>query len=294
MDKQAIETRHFELGSGNGRLGGRYARTPEGISRPVIIAIHGGTYTSAYFDVPGYSLMERAKERGFDIIAVDRPGYGISPPLEDAPDLIRKNAEHLDRVVPSLLDHIGRRDAPVFLIGHSIGGAIVIETASLQPQWNLVGLAVSGVGLKTPPEDAENYARLPVQYFVELPAPMKDAVMFGPAGTYPAGMPQASHVANTTVPRSELTDITGGWQDRLKAMARLVKVPVHYRQGGHEKLWLVDRAMVEGFGKLFTSAGLVDCRLLENAGHCIDFHNDGPGLQTQQLDFAEKLHMART
>lgn len=291
MVDQATATQPFEVGSQETRLGGRYARARDGRSRPVIVAIHGGTYTSAYFDLPGYSLMDRATRRGFDIIAVDRPGYGISTPLDDAPDLIRKNAEHLNRLVPALLDHLDRADAPVFLIGHSIGGAVVIEMASQQPEWKLVGLSVSGVGLKTPPEDAQNYANLPMQYFVELPTPMKDVVMFGPSGTYPKDMPQASHAANATVPRSELTDITGGWQDRLHEIAPKVTVPVHYRQGGHEKLWLVSPEMVHGFAELFVAAGEVDGQLMENAGHCIDFHNDGPDFQSQQLDFAERLRV---
>lgn len=241
-------TQQFVIDSDGSKLGGRHARADAGGSRPVIVAVHGGT---------------------------------------------RKNAEYLNRLVPQLLGHTGRPDAPVFLIGHSIGAAIVIEMASLQPHWKLTGLAVSGVGLKTPPDDAKNYAMLPQHYFVELPTPMKDAVMFGPEGTYPKDMPQASHVANTTVPRSELMDITGGWQERLKSLAPRVKVPVHYRQGGHEKLWLISQEMVDGFGALFVSAGLVDCQLMKNAGHCIDFHNDGPAFQTQQLDFAEKVHAMR-
>lgn len=27
---------------------------------PLVVAIHGGGYSSAYFDVPGYSLLDRA------------------------------------------------------------------------------------------------------------------------------------------------------------------------------------------------------------------------------------------
>ena len=55
------------------RIDRQYTPLP---NAPLIVAIHGGTYTSAYFDVPGYSLLDRADASGVPIIAPDRPGYG--------------------------------------------------------------------------------------------------------------------------------------------------------------------------------------------------------------------------
>jgi len=37
---------------------------------PLIIAVHGGTYTSDYFDIPGYSLLDRAAGLGIPIVAI--------------------------------------------------------------------------------------------------------------------------------------------------------------------------------------------------------------------------------
>ena len=31
---------------------------------PLVIALHGGTYTSEYFDIPGYSLLDRGEAAG--------------------------------------------------------------------------------------------------------------------------------------------------------------------------------------------------------------------------------------
>jgi pimeloyl-ACP methyl ester carboxylesterase len=45
---------------------------------PLVVAIHGGGFTSAYFDVPGYSLLKRAALLGIPAVAVDRPGYAAS------------------------------------------------------------------------------------------------------------------------------------------------------------------------------------------------------------------------
>jgi hypothetical protein len=59
---------------------------------PLVIAIHGGTYTSAYFDVPGYSLLDRAPASGIPAIAIDRPGYGSRTALPPAEATVLNNA----------------------------------------------------------------------------------------------------------------------------------------------------------------------------------------------------------
>lgn len=265
---------------------GRVAWAPAGSPvQPVILALHGGTYTSVYFDVPGHSLMDRAVASGFDIVAVDRPGYGGTTALPDAPDLIARNSQALNAALPRLMVALGLGGRPVFVIGHSIGGAIALTLVAEASGWTPIGVAVSGVGARTPPESAESYAQLPSIYFVELPTPMKDQVMFGPPGTYPAEMPAASHIANTHVPRNELLDITGDYQERQAEIASRIRVPVHYRQGEHEKLWINGPKIIAAYGSLFVNSPKVDCAMVADAGHCIDFHHAGPAFQRSQLDF---------
>ena len=50
---------------------------------PLVIAIHGGTYTSRYFEVAGHSLLDRAGRNGIRAIAIDRYGYGGTPFIDD-------------------------------------------------------------------------------------------------------------------------------------------------------------------------------------------------------------------
>ena len=77
----------------------------------------------------------------------------------------------------------------IVLIGHSIGGAIATAIAARQPKWPLVGIAISGVGLTSPPEAGAAWASLPDLPMLDLPTEIKDTVMFGPPWTFEAGVP---------------------------------------------------------------------------------------------------------
>lgn len=259
---------------------------PVGPDRPLIIALHGGTYTSTYFDVPGYSLLDHAEQLGVPVLAIDRPGYCGSTPVGAGESIILDNAEVLDHLVAELWTGYGAGTAGVVLIGHSIGGATVSALAARRPSWPLLGIAISGCLLEVPAESRAAWEALPDVPVIELPSDMKDFVMFGPEGTYRDGMPGASHVADSPVPKAELLDITGSWIGRLRSVLAQIEVPVHARQGEFDHLWITDAEQVAQFAKVFTAAPSVDARLVPSAGHCIDFHRQGTAFQLEQLAFA--------
>ena len=100
--------REFQLSIDGTTCSGRLAQ-PEGAGRrrpPIVVAIHGGTYYSRYFDVPNYSLLEAAMEADLATIAIDRPGYGQSSSLPDAPDLLHHNALYLNGVIPQIVGEL--------------------------------------------------------------------------------------------------------------------------------------------------------------------------------------------
>ncbi|HEY5209353.1 MAG TPA: alpha/beta hydrolase [Stellaceae bacterium] len=253
---------------------------------PLIIAIPGGTYTSNYFDLPGFSLMDRAVALGMPVIALDRPGYGDTTAFAPPDATIANNAERLDAAIGELWQRHGGKASGIFLIGHSIGGAITVSIAARNPAWPLLGIAVSGVGLVTPRESGSQWAALPQIPMIDLPPAMKDMVMFGPDWTFAAPMPGLGHQADAPVPRQELIDITSTWHDAVRDVAAKVRVPVHYRQAEFDKLWIVDADQVKGFGAAFVNSPRVDAALFEGVGHCIDFHRLGGAFQVEQLAFA--------
>lgn len=282
---------HTVTGSGpaqNMTFSGR-RRLPNGSAvadTPFVIALHGGTYTSIYFDVPDHSLLDRAAAVGVPIVAIDRPGYRDSTPVDPSESIILANAEVLDHLVGELWEKFGKGTSGVVLVGHSIGGAVVTAMAARRPSWPLLGIAVSGCLLQVPMESRAAWDALPDTPMVELPSPMKDFVMFGPEWTLPEQMPAASHVADAPVPRAELLDITGGWISRVRSIAGQISVPVHARQGEFDRLWITDGEQVAGFGAAFAAAPAVDARLVPSAGHCIDFHRGAAAFQLEQLAFA--------
>lgn len=257
---------------------------------PVVVAVHGSGYTCDYFDIAGYSLLARAAARGFQVLALNRPGYGGSTPLADSDDLIQRNAEVINEVLDQLLIKLGLGGRPVFLIGHSVGGAVVLTIASLEPSLSIAGIAISGVGLETPPESLQSLSQIPKQYYVELPTEVKDAAMFGPEDSLASDMPAASHVADSPAPLSELLDINSGWQERFPGIAARIKVPVHFRQAENDALWRAAHDGVNEFAHYLNAAPLIDGAIIPEVGHCIDFHLAGQAFQEGQLNFIASLN----
>ncbi len=275
-----------------GDLSGRGHR-PEGAlaaRTPLVVAFHGGTYTSAYFDIAGCSLFAQAAANRIPLIAPDRPGYGGSTALPAAEMDIAGQARYLAFALQDAWQRHGAGTLGIVLLGHSIGAAIAAQVAANLADapggFPLLGLAISGVCLNTPPEFGPLWAQLPDTPKVEMPAPVKDMVMFGPEGSYDTAVVRASDSANAAAPKAELLDIVGGWQRNAPDILRRINVPVHYRQAEIDRLWIVNQGEVDGFAKALVGAPQVDAAMLCGTGHCIDLHHVGRALQMQQLGFA--------
>ncbi|WP_428391543.1 alpha/beta hydrolase [Lichenicoccus sp.] len=269
-------------------LSGRYrsSSTQAEDDHPLIVALHGGTFSSLYFDVPGVSLFDRANLLGLPILAPDRPGYGESVDLEVGQPALDGNAALLrDALGTAWRDYRGSARG-IVLLGHSIGAAIAMKVASMALAWPLLGLVLSGLGLRTPPQSRDTHPAFPEGAKFLMPKQAKDQLMFGPPGSFDARMPLATSIADTTVPQRELIEITTVWQHEILNVAAKIKVPVHYRQAEFDRLWIVDRAEIAGFAASFSGSPLVDAAMMPGIGHCADFHHSSAGLHFQQLGFA--------
>ncbi|HEY0938290.1 MAG TPA: alpha/beta fold hydrolase, partial [Trebonia sp.] len=164
-----MERRLIEAGSGSVAVG-YHAPAAAIPGLPLLAALHGGTYTSAYFGVaggPSGSFLDIAGRNGFAVLTVDRPGYGASALLPEEENTFARQAEILDHVIAAALDVWPA--SGVVLVGHSIGGMISLEIAARHPRWPLIGVTTSGNGARIPAGGAaEALARLPLSGVVDL------------------------------------------------------------------------------------------------------------------------------
>jgi pimeloyl-ACP methyl ester carboxylesterase len=253
---------------------------------PLIVAIHGGTYSGKYFDLRGHSLLDRAAAIGIPAAAVDRPHYGSSTGVPPSDGSIMSSALAVNEAIGELWSEHAESAQGVFLVGHSIGGAISILIAAMDSHWPLLGIAISGIGLRSPDRVVEERRELSPSESVEIPAEVKDSLMYGPEGSYLRSARALAHEADSPSPRRELIDIAFEWPRLVLEAAPKVEVPIHYRQPEFDNLWVVDQTEVAAFKALFARSSRVDGELMRGVGHNIDFHRLGASFQLQQLSFA--------
>ena len=104
-----------------GQISGRSRLVPKPVlaTTPLVIAVHGGTYTSRYFDVPGYSLLDRAAANGIPILAIDRPMYGVTPALPNGEAGLVAQATYLRAALQDAWSAYGEgADRPFYRCGY--------------------------------------------------------------------------------------------------------------------------------------------------------------------------------
>lgn len=255
--------------------------------RPLIAALHGGTYTARYFDVAGSgqgSFMDVAAAAGYRIVSFDRPGYGGSSALVPAENTFARHAQLLG---PAIAQVAG--DAPVVLVGHSIGGMIALMIAGAQPGFRLIGASVTGMGAVIRRGGAADaLASLPPDETIDLPYDQRDMVMFGPAGTFTADGVEQAHGSYAPTPVRELIAAPRWADDVLPGLAGRIDVPVHNALAEFDALWDSTPENVLRFAKMLTGAPFVDAAIARGTGHAIDHHILGHALHLRQLAFVEE------
>jgi pimeloyl-ACP methyl ester carboxylesterase len=104
-------------------------------NKPALVLVHGGLDHARNWDWVARSLREH-----YHVYALDLRGHGNSA---WAPGAMYSIAEHvLD--LSALLDIIG--DFPVRLVGHSLGGMIVLHYAGVYPDRVRKAVSIEGVG----------------------------------------------------------------------------------------------------------------------------------------------------
>ena len=204
---------------------------PEVTARGVIVVAHGLAEHGGRYEALAGELVQR----GYAVYALDHRGHGRSP----GP---RANIDRFTHLVSDFCAFTGRcarqhLDTPVFMLGHSMGGAIAFASA-LRVQHTLRGLILSAPALatnQTLPAIQEMLVRLlsivaPGKGALTLPA---DAVSRDPdvVARYVAD-PLVHHKA---IPARTLVELLGAMKG-FPAQASQLKLPTLVLHGTADKL----------------------------------------------------------
>ena len=159
----------FEISLSNNAVVTGLASLPSGpksgspFPTPLIIAIHGGTYSASYFFADEqHSAAPLASALQVPFLAINRPGYKGSTPIPTVPEgssYLQEVGKYLHHeILPALWKRYASEVGAscLVLLTHSLGSPGAIVAASLNVESNLyplAGLIMSGVGskLKTGP-----------------------------------------------------------------------------------------------------------------------------------------------
>lgn len=269
---------------------------------PLIIAVHGGSYTSEYFDADeNHTIRHISQSLGIPVIAINRPGYHGTTKLPETraqSSFIVEQGVYLHKTILPFLwtMHASKLGAAsIFLYAHSIGGAISVVAASLHgsetilTEYPLCGISISGVGSNVKPLSIEEFSNDPKKMLgisIRFPNDLKDLLMLGPPKLYDPAILRQTERLQHQITVEELYDINFLWRDYWRKYAAEVRVSVLYSIGEYDELWNKTDQDVKEFAEGFVKSPSVETRRLLYAPHCIEHSLQASGLILRTLGFA--------
>ena len=268
--------------------------------RPLIVALHGGSYDCQYFDatpVHTASISSTAFEVPF--ISIDRPCYGRTSsflPVPEGSDFNRETGSWLHHyILPALWTEFGitNRCNCIVLLCHSFGvmGGIVaagMHGQEEKPSYPLGGVIASGLGdkqspvMKTAPQLHESVG--PDHVLMSLEA--KDRVMFRP-GTVSQEVLNCSERLNAISPSAELRGFVQVWFNTWKNdwAANLV-APVMFSLVDDDPFFVTTEEELKSCLVAFEKSVRVDGSLVKGAPHCMELSYWSQGWYARCFGFA--------
>lgn len=231
--------------------------------RAVILAIHGGATSAAYFDCPGnprLSLLRLAAAQGYTAIALDRPGYGASAlyadEMADPDQRVSLAYGAVDRIMAD-----SARGAGVFLVAHSAGCELALRMAVAERASDVIGLELAGTGLRYSPDA---HAVIKEATVASRPAGLRD-LLWQPTDLYP---PEVLTGALSAPGVAYESGVTANWAKRdFTDLAARVSVPVELSIADHESVWESTPEAIGAITALFTAAPRIAVNEMADSGH---------------------------
>jgi pimeloyl-ACP methyl ester carboxylesterase len=265
--------------------------------RALVLALHGGGMTAAYFDGrahPDLSLLRLGRRLGFTVLALDRPGYGRSSPFLPQGQLL---SEQADSVYGALDDFAARHatGAGVFVVGHSYGLKLGLFLAAHPRGKELLGVDGSGAAYRYQPalHPGDVQAELGADSSVAAYASRSPRELFwGSESLYPPDTFTPGMRPIAPVPELEIYE-SARWPGLLPGVAAEVRVPFQFSVAEHEQWWQVTDADLAEYRALFTAAPRLVVRRQPAAGHNISLGWAARSYHLNALAFAEQCLLRR-
>jgi pimeloyl-ACP methyl ester carboxylesterase len=259
--------------------------------RAVLVALHGGAATCAYFDAPNrprLSLLRTGSALGFTVVALDRPGYGSSAAYAHEMESVPRRVD-LAYAAVGLLLGARPRGAGVFVLGHSMGCVLAVQMAADKRGADLLGLEIAGIGRHYHPSAEEILGTR----MLRGPAPDGTAaavhdMIWGPDHLYPAGAGAGIYSASPGYEGDEVRSWPRGFPALAAGCASL-----HYSLGDHERVWRSGPAALADIAALFTASPRVIAEEQASGGHNLSLGLSAVAYHLKVLSFAEECVLAR-
>ncbi len=283
-----MASRSVSVDAGNVKLSGRFVPATNGQPRALLVALHGGTYSSKYFDTPSSALLEFCASSGYSIIALDRPGYGTATSVPFDQLSFDGQVPILRQALAEIWQRYGQQSAGMFLIGHSIGGMIALLLAAEKPHEHLLGMNMTGSGALYNEQTKVAFASLVSdEPTVMMDIAIKLRAMYGPEWSYPAEQAQYDPQRDVPTAAIELAEAQL-WGVRLPGVAAQVRVPVQFIVPEYDHIWRPDAEALSHVADMFSAAPFVDVGVQRMAGHSVELHTLARAFYMKVLSFAEE------
>ncbi|WP_327319491.1 alpha/beta hydrolase [Streptomyces sp. NBC_01235] len=257
------------------------------VARPqaVIVALHGGATTSAYFDHPGHprlSLLRTAAATGFTVIALDRPGYGSSAAHEERMRTPEQRTDFAYTAVEALLEGL-ERGVGVFVWAHSAGCELTVRMASDPRGAELLGVELAGMGRVHHPRAVramEEWRRDPSRA-----RPHIRQALWHPPHAYPPDVHGGRRIGAASPAYEGHRE---GWQEEFAQLAARVPVPVHLTLAEYEQVWANGPEGLADLASMFTGAPRVVRHEQAGAGHNTSVGRTAVAYHLNVLAFVEE------
>jgi hypothetical protein len=267
---------------------------------PLIVALHGGTYTAKYFDVDtNHTASIASNGLGVPFVAINRPGYKESTsfyPIPDGSSYPEEFGTWLHQfILPAVWSEFGKPSGCncIVLHCHSLGTTGAIIAASMHAKetnksYPLAGISTSGFGSRigvafSSPHEPGASQSTPVLF----PPEVKDSLMLQEGHADPEIYKHTAGL-NHEMPGEEISSVESVWFSKWTVWAEAVEVPIMIGLAGHDLMWKGTEEHLKDYISNFTKSERVDSSIVTGAPHNMELSYWAKGWYARCFGFASE------